>query len=409
MSNDIDWLANPAALAAGAEPDFGADLIDDAAAAEVRRFHESFAEYRPTPLRSLGGLAARWGLGAVLVKDESFRFGLNAFKVLGASYAMGKSLAKRLGRPLDELPFPALRRPDTRAALGDPVFAATTDGNHGRGVAWTAAQLGFRSHVYMPKGSAAARFDNIKRLGGEATITDMNYDDTVRWVAGQAPARNWEVIQDTAWEGYVDVPRWIMQGYSTVAREAFAQIEGGAPTHILLQAGVGAFAAVMAAMARRAWPDRPPRVVVMEAKPAECFYRSVKAGRKTAVGGELDTIMAGLACGEPNPLAWDILSRLGAVFAACPDWVAAQGMRILGNPLAGDERVVSGESGAVGAGLLEAAMARPGHAGLRDAIGLDAASRVLLFSTEGDTDPACYRDVVWNGAYPAPARTGRQP
>ena len=402
MDQNISWVENTA-VQANPNPEAGASLIDPSVIAEVKQFHASFSEYQPTPLRSLSALAARWGIAGIQVKDESLRFGLNAFKVLGASYAMGKSLAKRLGRPLSELPFPVLKTPAIRQSLGDPVFAATTDGNHGRGVAWTAAQLGFSSHIFMPKGTTQTRYENIRALGGGVRITDMNYDDTVRWVAGQAREKNWEIIQDTAWDGYVDVPRWIMQGYSTVGREAIDQAGAEVPSHVFLQAGVGAFAAVMAVMVRQAWPHQPPCIVILEAKPAECFYESIKAGRKTAVSGDLDTIMAGLACGEPNPLAWDILRDCGAAFAACPDWVAAQGMRILGNPVGSDDRVVSGESGAVGIGLLEAALTDPAYAGLRSAIGLTEQSRVMLFSTEGDTDPAIYRRVVWGGEWPKTA------
>lgn len=379
-------------------PEAGRALVDPGALAEVERFHRSFPQYEPTPLRTLKALAARWGVGALSVKDESFRFGLNAFKVLGAGYAVGKVLAARLGRSLDDLPFPALQDPLVRQALPGLMFAATTDGNHGRGVAWTAAQLGFPATIYMPKGTVSARLENIRRLGQSAEITAWNYDDTVRWVAGQAAARNWEVIQDTAWDGYVDVPRWIMQGYSTVARETVAQWSGPPPTHVFLQAGVGAFAAVLAVCLLEAWKAAPPKIIVLEAQPAECFYESILAGKKTAVGGDLTTIMAGLACGEPNPLSWDILKDCGFAFIAAPDGAAAYGMRVLGNPLDGDSRIVSGESGAVGPGVL-GWLARPEGVAHRKKLGLGPDSRVLCFSTEGDTDPDMYRRITWEGAY----------
>jgi diaminopropionate ammonia-lyase len=374
-------------------------LVDPAALAEVELYHRSFPQYAPTPLRSLSGLALHWGVGGLWVKDESPRFGLNAFKVLGASYAVGKILAGRLGRSLDELPFPALQKPQVRSQLGGVVLAATTDGNHGRGVAWTASQLGLPATIFMPKGTVATRLENIRKLGQSAEVTAMNYDDTVRWVASQARDKGWEIVQDTAWDGYVDVPRWIMQGYSTVARETVEQLAGARPTHVFLQAGVGAFAAVMAALLLDAFGADPPRIVVLEAMPAECFYESVRLGRKTAVGGELDTIMAGLACGEPNPLAWDILKDAGFAFLAAPNEAAAHGMRVLGNALPGDEKIVAGESGAVGPGVLGWLTQRPEYAALRDELGLGAGSRVLCFSTEGDTDPAMYRQIAWEGAY----------
>jgi len=374
-------------------------LIDPQALAEVEQFHQSIPGYAPTPLRRLSSLAARWGVADLFVKDESYRFGLNAFKVLGAGYAVGKVLSNRLGKPLSELPFSALKDPSVRTRLQGLMFAATTDGNHGRGVAWTAAQLGFPATIYMPKGTVAARLDNIRKLGQSAEVTTMNYDDTVRWVAGQAGAKNWEVIQDTGWEGYEDVPRWIMQGYSTVARETLTQIGAVKPTHVFLQAGVGAFAAVMAALIVDHYGTDAPKIVVLEAQPAECFYESIKAGTKKAVGGDLNTIMAGLACGEPNPLSWEILKECGYAFIAAPNEAAALGMRVLGNPLAGDERVVSGESGAVGPGVLGWLSTKPAYAKLKAEVGLGPGSRVLCFSTEGDTDPEMYRRITWEGAY----------
>lgn len=397
MSSSLKALLNP-----GWKPGLPASaraLVDPSALAEVERYHRSFPQYTPTLLRRLSGLASRWGLADVWVKDESSRFGLNAFKVLGASYAVGKILAARLGRTLDDLPFPALQHPAVKARLEGVVFAATTDGNHGRGVAWTAAQLGLPATIYMPKGTTATRLQNIRNLGQSAQITAMNYDDTVRWVAAQARDQGWEMVQDTAWEGYVDVPRWIMQGYSTVARETLEQLSEARPTHVFLQAGVGAFAAVIAALLLDHFGAQAPRVVVLEAQPAECFYESIRLGRKTAVGGELDTIMAGLACGEPNPLAWDILKDAGFAFVAAPNEAAAHGMRVLGNPLTGDERIVAGESGAVGPGVLGWLMNKPEYAPLREELGLGPDSRVLCFSTEGDTDPQLYRRIVWEGLY----------
>jgi diaminopropionate ammonia-lyase len=373
--------------------------VDPASLDEVFRFHQSFPQYAATPLARLSALAARWGVGEIFVKDESLRFGLNAFKVLGATYAIGRVLARRLGTSLDHLPFPALQDPATKKKLEPLTFAATTDGNHGRGVAWTAAQLGFPATIYMPKGTTATRLENIRKLGQKAEITEMNYDDTVRWVADQAQKNGWEVIQDTAWDGYVDVPKWIMQGYSTVARETVDQLGGIVPTHVFLQAGVGAFAAIMAALLLGRYGARSPQVIVVEAHPAECFYESIRLGKKTAVTGDLNTIMAGLACGEPNPLAWDILKDCGQAFVAAPNEAAAHGMRVLGNPLVGDPRVVSGESGAVGPGVLGWLTQKAGYRQIKDGLGIGPGSRILCFSTEGDTDPQVYRDVVWEGAY----------
>ena len=371
----------------------------------VRKFHSTIPGYEPTPLHELKELAALLGVKAVYLKDESYRFGLNAFKVLGGSYAIAKYLADRLGKELPELPYDVLTSEATKKQLGEVTFATTTDGNHGRGVAWTARVLRQNSVVYMPKGSSKQRFDAIAAEGAKVTIRDCNYDDSVRLTAEEANEKGWVVVQDTAWEGYEDIPLWIMQGYGTMANEALDQLRGygaGDPTHVFIQAGVGSLAGMVQAFFTAHFPKKAPRVVVAEANKADCYYRSMIAadGKPHAVTGDLDTLMAGLACGEANTIAFDILRDYASAFVSCPDYVAARGMRVLGNPLKGDPYVCSGESGAVTAGLLSFIMQDGDLKGLRDALGLDKNSTVVLFSTEGDTDPGRYRSVVWDGEFP---------
>lgn len=382
--------------------------VADFAPAEMeaaRRFHATIPGYDPTPLHELRELAAALGVKAVYLKDESYRFGLNAFKVLGGSYAIAKYLAGRLGRDLTELSYDVLTSEATKKELGEVTFATTTDGNHGRGVAWTARVLRQSAVVYMPKGSSKRRFDAIAAEGARVSIRDCNYDDSVRLTAKEAREKGWVIVQDTAWEGYEDIPLWIMQGYGTMANEALEQLRRlGAddPTHVFIQAGVGSLAGMVQGFFTSHLPKSAPRVVVAEASRADCFYRSMIAadGRPHAVTGDLDTLMAGLACGEANPTAFGILRDYASAFVSCPDYVAARGMRVLGNPLKGDPYVCSGESGAVTAGLLTFIMRDGNLRGLRDALGLDGDSTVVLFSTEGDTDPARYRSVVWDGEFP---------
>ena len=357
----------------------------------ARAFHSSFPQYAPTPLAELSALAAQMGLKSLLVKDESQRFGLNAFKVLGGSYAIARHIAARLGLRPEEMTFAALRSDATRAALGNAVFFTATDGNHGRGVAWTARELGCRAVVRMPKGTAKSRVENIRALGAEVTVEDCNYDGCVRLAARQAKETPGGVlVQDTAWPGYTQVPLWIMQGYLTMALEADEQMVAP-PTHIFLQAGVGSMAAAVAAYFKQAHPQNPPKIILVEPAAADCFFRSAANGEITAVTGEMRTMMAGLACGEPSPIAWDILKRLTTAYLSCEDAAAARGMRVLARPLAGDKAIVSGESGASTLGaLLDAAVDEKA----REALGLDGNARVLLFSTEGDTDPVNYRRVM---------------
>ena len=374
--------------------------------AKARAFHESFPQYLPTPLCRLDGMAGRLGLHGVYVKDESYRFGLNAFKVLGGSFAMARYIAGQLGRDVGEVGYRYLTSQKLKDEFGQATFFTATDGNHGRGVAWAAKRLGQKAVVHMPKGSAKVRYDNIAREGAQVTIEDVNYDECVRIAAREAEATpRGVVVQDTAWAGYEEIPAWIMQGYGTMADEAADQLSQQGvkrPTHIFIQAGVGSLAGAVQGYFANRYPQSPPIVVVVEAAAADCLYRGALAadGEPRNVSGDLQTIMAGLACGEPNAIAWDILKNHAYAFASCPDWVAALGMRLLGAPESGDPRVISGESGAVGMGLLYAVMQLDEYAPLRAELKLNEDSQVLLFSTEGDTDPENYRRVVWKGALP---------
>ena len=371
--------------------------------AKARAFHQSFPQYSKTPLAKLDHMAEYLGLGGLFVKDESYRFGLNAFKVLGGSFAMANYIAKQTHRDVSQLPYAVLTSEELRKEFGQATFFTATDGNHGRGVAWAANRLGQKSVVLMPKGSTQTRLENILKEGADATITDVNYDECVRRanaMAEQTP--NGVMVQDTAWDGYEEIPSWIMQGYGTMASEADEQLrEYGCdrPTHIFIQAGVGSLAGAVQGYFANRYPDNPPMVVVMEADSAACLYKGAKAadGSIRIVDGDMPTIMAGLACGEPNTISWDILKNHVSVFTSCPDWVSARGMRLLAAPVKGDPQVTSGESGAVGMGLLSAVMEQEEYRDLRELLKLDKNSTVLLFSTEGDTDPQRYKEIVWDG------------
>ena len=381
-------------------------LMDVETIGKVRNFHKSFPEYAPTPLVSLGQLAGEFGVGGIYIKDESPRFGLNAFKGLGASFALAAFIAKTVGIPVWELDAKTMASPEMRKKLGEFTFYATTDGNHGRAVAWAATKIGQKSVIYMPKGSPQVKLDNIKKEGAEGYITDQNYDDTIRYTAELAEKTpNAVIVQDTAWEGYEDVPGWIMQGYAVMALEACEQLKemGIKPTHMLIQAGVGAFAGSAQGVAANYYGKDCPTTFVVEATAADCHYRSAKQGdgAPVNVGGDMATIMAGLACGEPNPISWDILKNKSSFFVAIEDELAARGMRVLGAPLKGDPRVISGESGASSMGFLTALLTDPAMAELRREAGIDKNSQILLFSTEGDTDPDSYRRIVWDGQYPS--------
>ena len=330
MRKTIRYVSNPAVC----EDRAPAALFGKEQAAQVRAYHRSFPAYRPTALRRLDGLAGALGLAGFYVKDESARFGLNAFKGLGGSYCIGRLLAARAGIPAEELTFARLRERDVKTLAAGMTLVTATDGNHGRGIAWTARELGMAAVVYMPKGSAAERLEHIRRLGAQAEITDLNYDDTVRYAAQCEKAHGWVLVQDTAWEGYETIPTWIMQGYTTMALEAVEQIGADAPTHIFLQAGVGAMSGALSAFFADYYAEKKPVIVIVEPNKADCIYRTAAAndGALHTVHGDLDTIMAGLACGEPCTIGWEMLRRYADVFVSMPDCVAAKGMRVLGNP-----------------------------------------------------------------------------
>lgn len=369
---------------------------------KARTFHESFPQYSKTPLQKLEKMAEYLGLGEVYIKDESYRFGLNAFKVLGGSFAMARYIAKQTGKDVSELPYHVLTSDKLREEFGQATFFTATDGNHGRGVAWAANRLKQKAVVYMPKGSTETRLNNIRKEGATATIEEVNYDECVRMAAAAAAkTENGVVVQDTAWDGYEEIPAWIMQGYGTMALEADRQLteDGCRPTHIIVQAGVGSLSGAVIGYFANRFKENPPVMVVVEAGAADCLYRSaVKAdGSRVDVTGDMLTIMAGLACGEANTVSWDILRNHANAFVSCPDWVSANGTRIYGAPLPGDERVISGESGSVPMGLLHAVMTNPAYRDLKEALKLDEHSQVLLVSSEGDTDPDRYREIVWEG------------
>lgn len=363
----------------------------------TRQFHQKIEGYAPTPLISLQQLAAQLGVKAILVKDESYRFGLNAFKVLGGSYALGKQLAEYLGVSINDIDLKTVAQ-----QLEKPlIFTTATAGNHGTGVAWAAREMGQKAVVYMPKGAAQSSVNRIKKLGAECIVTDCNYDDTVR-IANQTAQKNgWMLVQDTAWEGYEKIPTWISQGYMTMGIEAKEQADalGLTPTHLMLQAGVGAMAGGILGYFADTFGADNIKTIIAEPRAADCLYRSGSSenGEMVTVSGQLNSIMAGLACGEPNPVTWPILKQCSHFFASLDDKVTATGMRILGNPLSGDTPIISGESGALTLGLLYMLASGKEYQDLRQQLALNQDSVIMLFSTEGDTNPERYRDIVWQG------------
>lgn len=372
---------------------------------EALRFHKSFPQYEKTPLVNLDNMSKHLGVKNIFVKDESYRFNLNAFKVLGASFAMAQYIAEETSRPIDEITYKYLTGNNLKAEFGQATFFTATDGNHGRGLAWAANKLGQKAVVLMPKGSVQSRFDNIAKENAQVTIENANYDECVRMAKKMADkTERGIIIQDTAWDGYEKIPSWIMQGYGTMASEATEQLKKAGitcPSHVFIQAGVGSLAAAVTGFFVNYCIQNTlaiPTVVIMEAQAADCMYKSActEDGHIEFVDGDLQTIMAGLACGEPNTIGWDILKNHANAFVSCPDDVAECGMKMLAAPVKGDSPIISGESGAVSMGLLATLMKNPDYADLKKELKLDENSTVLMFSTEGDTDRENWEKIVWN-------------
>lgn len=359
-----------------------------AATKPVRRLHTALSVYDETPLIELNGFK---NVRAVYVKDEAQRFGLKAFKALGGVWAIYKVISHALGLnnpTLEEI----LRRRD---ALSSMTFATTTDGNHGKGVSWAAGLFGCKSYVFMPKGTVEVRAQAIRDAGSATVaITDLSYDDCVRYTARLAERNHWHLIQDTSWRGYEDIPAQIMLGYSTLAYEALRQLEYRRPSHVFLQAGVGSMAGAVAAVFAEVFKDNPPRITLVEPVEVACFYETMRVGDGLihSATGNGRTMMAGLNCATPCELAWRVLRRYAADSAIITDDVAAEAMRQLAA-----QKIVSGESGCAGFALANAALE---DAKLRRALELTEDSIIFVINTEGDTDPDNYQNILHKEAVP---------
>ena len=347
---------------------------------EVVDFHKTIGN-KETPLVKLPGLAKRLGIGNLFLKDESHRFGLNAFKALGASYAMYRQLEKK----------PQIK-----------IFCTATDGNHGRAVAWMARKLGRKALIYMPQGTVPARVRAIEKEGAEVLLIDQGYDIAVKMANARVNDGNktsgnhsWALIQDTAWNGYEEVPLDIMRGYWTQAHEITKQIGKEKIDVLLLQSGVGSWAASIIIYILKQWKN-VPLFIGVEPHSANCLFESIKAGHRVSVENDVTTTMAGLNCGSVSTLAWKILKNglIGSI--SISDKLSEEAMKTLACPVLGDPIIISGESGASGLGALIGLCKTNNFRSFKEKIYLNRSSKVLVINTEGDTDPSNYQRVMAN-------------
>ncbi len=352
----------------------------------------SWQHYAPTPLRELPGCASITRLGRIWYKDEATRFGLGSFKALGGAYALGEQIRARLGSPVS---LTAAGCDPWANQIGQLTAVTATDGNHGRSLAWGAQQWGCHCRIYLHQAVSAGRAAAIARYGADIIRVPGNYDTAVRQAASDAARHDWLLISDTSHPGYTEIPSQVMQGYSVMVAEALAQLDGDRLTHVFVQAGVGGLAAAVCAHLWETYGAERPSLIVVEPERAACVWATAIAGKLVELAGDLETVMACLSSGHTSLVAWEILRTGADFFAAIPDAAAVDAMRWLADGTAGDRPIVAGESGAAG---LAAVLALSQQPSARAQLGLDERARVLVFGTEGATDPEIYQQ--WVGRSP---------
>ena len=344
----------------------------------------------------MDALAEKAHVAEIFYKDEGPRFGLGSFKALGGAYAVSQLLRREIAR-IKSIDMPAISKlldGSHSDVISEVTVCCATDGNHGRSVAWGAQTFGCKCVILIHSTVSEGRKQAIETYGATVIRTKGNYDDSVREAQEAATREGWFVVSDTSYPGYTEIPKDVMQGYELMAAEACEQMQSK-PTHIFLQTGVGGMAAAVAAYTKRRYGDERPVIVLADPDQSACWLESIRLGTPSPVHGELNTLMAGLACGEVSVIAWDILRQTADAVMSVMDDDAVAMMRVLANPTANDQAIVAGESAVAG---LAALMAAADHAQARSALGLDAHSKILVFGTESDTDPDLYMNLIGRSA-----------
>ena len=370
----IDYA--PGLLNAG---DAAARVIPAAAFAAARNEISHWTGYHPTPLHRLRALASELAVRDIYYKDEGPRFGLGSFKALGGAYAV-KRLLQNQGAGTDDKHVPM-------------TVTSATDGNHGRSVAWGAKRFGLPCQIFIHAEVSAEREQAMRDLGATVSRVDGDYDAAVAACRRAAAEYGWQIVSDTSWPGYTATPGDVMAGYGVMAAEINQDLTE-APSHVFLQGGVGGLAAAVAAAMRQHWGVESPRLIVVEPALAPCLIASARAGKATAVKIEAETLMAGLSCGEPSLLAWEILAEEAADFLTVPESLVGASVRLLARPRGGDPVIAAGESAIGGLAGFIAAARQPA---LRDRLGLDRDARILLIGSEGVTDRASFDRLMAEG------------
>lgn len=358
----------------------------------------SWSGYEPTPFYSLEDVAQQVGVAEIHYKHEGPRFGLGSFKALGGAYAALRVLQRQIaGMTGEEVSLSDIREGRYRGECEKITLVSATDGNHGRSLAWGCQQFGAPCRIYIHADVSEGRAQIMRDFGADVIRIKGDYDDSVALARSEAEKNGWFVVSDTSWPGYTAPPRDVMSGYGVLTRETCEAL-GQAPTHVFLQGGVGGMAASIAAALRQYWKEQSPRVVIVEPDRAACLIESARLGQATAVEIAEETIMAGLSCGEPSEIAWQILRDEASDFVTIPDSIVAPTVRLLARPTGVDVAIEAGESAVAGLAALIAISAQPRYA---DQIGLDQNSRVLLIGSEGVTDPEIFSAIMAGADYAA--------
>lgn len=348
--------------------------------------------YQKTPLENLSNLAKNLKVEKIWYKDESQRFDLKSFKALGGAYAVARLLKNKIAKETGSEPsIQELLDHKFKSILSQMVISCATDGNHGRSVAWGCQMFACPCVIYIHRDVSKSREQAMQALGATVNRITGNYDDSVKQADADAKIHKRYIVSDTSYPGYMDIPRDVALGYSVLLEESVSQLNKEIPTHVFIQGGVGGLASAVCAYFWELWGSERPRFMVVEPEQANCLMQSAQNGKPTVVTGDLNTLMAGLACGEVSALAWDVLISGADDFLTINEETVALSMQLLAQGFEGDAQIEAGESAVAG---LAALITARNDAAISEQLGLDESSRIYILGTEGATDPEMYQSLI---------------
>ena len=392
VNGQLTHVTNPAFNSAARYPQALAAIFSHDSARPVIEAISRWPGYQPTPLQSLDSLAADLAVGKIWYKDESRRFDLKSFKALGGAFAVSRQISQRIEEVTGHRPdINELLSHQYESIVSDIVISCATDGNHGRSVAWGCQMFGCRCIIYIHRDVSKGREEAMQHFGAEVIRISGNYDESVKMADEEAQKHGRIIVSDTSYPGYMEIPKDVALGYSVFLSESVEQMAGDIPTHVFVQGGVGGLASAVCAYFWEQWADKRPRFILVEPVQANCLQQSAEQGQPTVVEGDLDTLMAGLACGEVSLLAWDILTQGCNDFMTVSESSVAPTMKLLAHGLTEGLSLEAGESAVAG---LAALITACNDAAMKARLGLDENSRIYVIGTEGATDPQVYDQLV---------------